>query len=102
MPDQVLVPVVEVSDIREISNRSERQVERLLNRIEDIRAAIASGAAAIASGLEDLTAVPSGWGVDEVKGTFGISLAAEADAIITSVSAQASFQVEVTFKRVYV
>lgn len=94
---QVLVQVVPVEDGREISWGSNK-VQNLADRIEDIKAAIASGAAAVADSLPTMPHA-SGWQVKEVSGSFGLSLAAEAGVVLTKASAETTFEVTVTFER---
>jgi Trypsin-co-occurring domain 1 len=96
-PGRVLVQVVPVENGREISWGSNK-VQNLADRLEDIKNAIASGAAAVADSLEALPR-KSGWQVKEVSGAFGLSLAAEAGVILTRVSAETTFEVTVTFER---
>ena len=96
-PGRVLVQVVPVEDGREISWGSNK-VQNLADRLADIKAAIASGAAAVADSLGALPRTP-GWQVSEVSGSFGLSLAAEAGVILTKASAQTTFEVTVTFER---
>ncbi len=38
----------------------------------------------------------SGWRVEEVSGSFGLSLAAEAGVVLTKASAETTFEVKVT------
>jgi hypothetical protein len=94
---RVLVQVVPVENGREISWGSNK-VQNLTDRLPDIKAAIASGAAAIADSLGSLPH-PQGWRVHEVSGSFGLSLAAEAGVILTKASAETTFEVTVTFER---
>ena len=89
--------VVPVENGREISWGS-GQVQNLADRLQDIKAAIASGASAVADSLEALPRAP-GWRVKEVSGSFGLSLAAEAGVILTKASAETTFEVTVTFER---
>jgi hypothetical protein len=97
-PGRVLVQVVPVENGREISWGSNK-VQSLEQRLADIKAAIASGAAAVADSLGTLPR-PEGWQVSEVSGSFGLSLAAEAGVILTKASAETTFEVTVTFERV--
>ena len=93
---RVLVQVVPVESGREIKWGSNK-VQSIADRLEDIKAAIASGSAAVANSLETLPH-PSGWRVSEVSGSFGLSLVAEAGVILTKASAEATFEVTVTFQ----
>ena len=93
---RVLVQVVPVESGREIRWGSNK-VQSIADRLEDIEAAIASGSAAVANSLGTLPH-PSGWRVSEVSGSFGLSLVAEAGVVLTKASAEATFEVTVTFQ----
>ena len=97
MSAEVWVQVVPVDGGREISWGSNR-VQSLADRLEDVKAAIAAGARAVA---ESLTGLPTaaGWELDEVTGSFGLSLTAEAGVILTKASVETTFEVAVTYKR---
>lgn len=97
MAAEVWVQVVPVDAGREISWGSNR-VQNLADRLEDVKAAIAAGARAVADSLPGLP-MASGWAVDEVTGSFGLSLTAEAGVILTKASVETTFEVTVTFKR---
>lgn len=99
MADQeVLVQVVAgVEDGRQI-NWGRNVAERLGSRIDDVRQAVASGSEAIAMSLPSIAAA-EGWRLDKVSATFGVSLTAEAGAIISKAEAGATFEVSVTFAR---
>jgi hypothetical protein len=71
--------------------------ERLEGRLDDIRRAIASGATAVAESLGGLPSA-QGWHLDEVSASFGITLTAEAGALLSKASAGATFDVTVTYK----
>lgn len=94
---EVVVQVVPLTGGRQIAWGSNK-VEDLTSRLEDLKAAIASGGRAVA---DSLPAVPtaSGWQVKEVSGTFGITLTAEAGVILSKVGAEAAFEVSITFER---
>ena len=72
--------------------------ERLEARLDDIRHAVASGANAVAESLGGVPSAP-GWELDEVSASFGITLAAEAGALLSKASAGATFDVTITYKR---
>jgi hypothetical protein len=42
----------------------------------------------------------AGWNLGEISASFGVTLTAEAGALITKASAAATFEVVVTFRRV--
>jgi hypothetical protein len=73
--------------------------ERLESRLEDIRRAIASGATAVAESLGGLPGA-QGWRLDNVSASFGVTLTAEAGALLSKASAGATFDVTVTYKHV--
>lgn len=81
---------------REIGSLPGRIAEELDARLEDVRRAIRSGAAAVAEALVDL-GEPPGWRIDEVAASFGITLTAEAGVLISRASAGATFEVTVTW-----
>jgi len=95
--DTVLVQVVPVDSGREIGGGSST-VEAFRGRLEDVREAVVAGAQAVADSLPGLPAA-EGWRLDEVSGSFGICLTAEAGVILTKASAAATFEVTVTFQR---
>lgn len=95
--DRVLVQVVPAELGREIGWGS-IQVAALGDRLGDVREAVASGARAVADSLDDLPSA-DGWRLDEVSGSFGISLRAEGGVILTKASAAVTFEVTVTFQR---
>ena len=72
--------------------------ERLESRLDDIRRAIASGATAVAESLGGLPGA-QGWSLDNVSASFGVTLTAEAGALLSKASAGATFDVTVTYKR---
>ena len=72
--------------------------EQLESRLDDIRRAIAAGATAVARSLDSLSGAPD-WQLDSVSASFGITLTAEAGALVSKASAGATFEVTVTYKR---
>jgi hypothetical protein len=95
--DKILVHVVPVVSGREIG-WNEGFTERLRDRLDDVRSAVAEGARAIILSLPDV--VPGdGWEMDELSASFGVCLAAEGGAILTKVSGEATFEVTVTYRR---
>ena len=96
-PDHVWVQVVELDSNRQIGWGSNLE-QRLNERIGDIRAAVVSGSSAVAESIGSLVS-PEGWELGEVTASFGVALTAEAGAILTKASGEATFEVEVTFKR---
>jgi NTP-dependent ternary system trypsin peptidase co-occuring protein len=72
--------------------------ERLEARLDDIRRAIASGATAVAESLGGLPSA-QGWQLAEVSASFGITLTAEAGALLSKASAGTTFDVTVIYKR---
>jgi hypothetical protein len=96
---QVLVEVItDAEPGREIGWGEPSIADKLARRIEDIRVAMQSGASAIAGGLPALEAA-EGWQIAEVSAQFGVTLTAEAGALITKASAGATVQVTVKFQR---
>jgi Trypsin-co-occurring domain 1 len=94
---EILVQVVPTQGGRQISWGSGK-AELLAARVSDLRAAIESGVSSLSESIPSLTS-PAGWQLSEFKGTFGITLAAEAGVILSKASAEAAFDVEITFKR---
>jgi hypothetical protein len=72
-------------------------VEGLTDRLDDLRAAMDTGTSAVAATLPDLPRAP-GWALDEVSASFGIALVAEAGALVMRASANATFEVTVTYR----
>jgi hypothetical protein len=93
----VFVQVVEVEDGREIS-WGPNLAEQLENRSEDVRRAIAVGAKTVADSLGELAAAQN-WRLGAVSASFGVTLTAEAGAILSKASAGATFEVTVTYQR---
>ena len=96
-PGVVLVQVVPVQGGRQIAWGG-NQAEALADRLGDVKAAIGAGARAVANSLSTLPTA-QGWKLDEVTGSFGLSLTAEAGVILTKASLETTFEVTVTFKR---
>lgn len=95
----VLVQVVPAAEAgREIGWGQANVAEALDRRLDDIRQAIASGARAVADALPSLPR-PDDWELSEVSAAFGLTLTAEAGALLTRASAGATFDVTVTFTR---
>lgn len=94
---QVLVQVVPVDEDREIAFGS-NIAERLGERAEDIRRAIAVGARTVADSLPGLPG-SEGWRLGEVSASFGVTLTAESGVILSKASAGATFEVTVTYQR---
>ena len=84
---------------REIGWSTANVAEQLDRRLSDIRNAVTDGAAAIAQSLPTLPEA-KGWQLQEVGATFGVTLTAEAGALITKASAGATFEVTVSFRRI--
>jgi hypothetical protein len=97
--ERVLVQVVDVDVAadREITF-GRNLAEGLGDRVDDIRGAIEAGSESVAKSLQSLTA-PEGWRLGEVSASFGITLTAEAGAIVSKASAAATFEVSVKFTR---
>ena len=96
-PDDVWVQVVELGSDRQIGWGS-NLAQHLQERIGDIRDAVVSGSSAVAESIGSLVS-PDGWELSEITASFGVALAAEAGAILTKASGEATFEVEITFKR---
>lgn len=96
-PDHVWVQVVELDSQRQIGWGS-NLAQHLHERIGDIRDAVVSGSSAVAESIGSL-ASPEGWELAVVTASFGVALTAEAGAILTKASGEATFEVSVAFKR---
>ena len=94
---KVYVRVVPVEAGREIGWGS-NLVQQLEERRESIREAIVAGSSTIAESLAQLSP-PTSWEIKEVGASFGITLTAEAGVILSKASAEATFEVTVTFAR---
>jgi Trypsin-co-occurring domain 1 len=97
LPESVVVQVVPVQDGRAIA-WSDGITEKLRDRVDDIREAVVAGVSAIAVDTADLPA-GGGWQVSSLSASFGITLAAEAGVVLSKASAEATFEVTVTFTR---
>jgi hypothetical protein len=96
-PEQVVVQVVELEQGREIGWGT-NLAESLGDRADDVRQAITTGSGVIADSLSELRTI-QGWRLGEVSASFGVTLAAEAGAILSKASAEATFEVTVTYQR---
>ena len=98
-PERVFVQVidVDVAADREITF-GKSLAERLGDRQDDIRGAIAAGSQTVAESIESLPS-PEGWRLEEVSALFGITLTAEAGVIMSKASAGATLEVSVKFTR---
>jgi Trypsin-co-occurring domain 1 len=94
---EVLVQVLPVDGGREIGWGS-NQVAVFRDRLADVRAAMVSGAQAVADGLEGLPPA-AGWRLREISGSFGISLTTEGGVILMKAAAGTTFEITVTFER---
>ena len=95
--DRVLVQVVELDQRRQIGWGT-NVAERLVDRADDVRHAITRGGEVVASSVAELQAI-EGWRLGQVSATFAVTLTAEAGAIVSKASAEATFEVTVTFQR---
>lgn len=97
--EQVWVQVldVDVAASREITF-AKNLAEQLSQRADDVRGAIEAGTKTVAKSLKSLDS-PEGWKLDEVSASFGITLTAEAGAIVSKASAGATFEISVKFSR---
>jgi hypothetical protein len=93
---RVLVQVVSIDAGREIGWGS-KLAERLSDRMEDLRDAIAEGTQAVADSLPGLPST-TGWRLGTVSASFGLALTAEAGVILSKASAGATFDVTVSFE----
>jgi hypothetical protein len=94
----VFVETVSIDEGRQIG-WSDGLADRLRERLDDIRAAVRDGSEAIAGGLDQLSG-SANWEIDEVTATFGVSLAAEAGAIISKASGEATIEVALKYRRI--
>jgi len=95
--DATLIKIVDLRDGREIAWGS-GMTDRLRDRFEDVQQAVSDGVHAVGVSLRDLATV-DGWEIGEVSASFGVALAAEAGAVLTKASGEATFDVSVTFRR---
>lgn len=94
---QIVVQVIPISSDREIG-WGLAQVEKLSERLSELKEAVCAGVRVAAESLAGLPAV-DGWMIDDVSTSFGISLATEAGVILTKASAGCTFEVSVRFVR---
>jgi hypothetical protein len=93
---------IEIFDLDQEGNRqirsNRRTFELLSDRREDVEAAISETASLLANSFE---AVPSGknLSIRSIEGVFGLSLSAEAGAIISKVSGSASIEIKIVMER---
>lgn len=71
-------------------------MERLRDRLSDVQAAVAAGVRAVAA---NVTPDLSGWEVAELQAKFGVTLSAEAGAVVSRATTGATFEVTVTLRR---
>jgi Trypsin-co-occurring domain 1 len=96
-PHDVLVQVVPVGAGTEIGWGA-NVAERLTDRLDDLRAAVSTGASAVAASLPELPRA-KGWELSKVTASFGVTLTAEAGALLSKMSAGATLDVSVTYQR---
>jgi hypothetical protein len=92
-----ILTVEPAADGRQIGVRT-RLSEALASRAGDIQTAVGQAIEVLrgsASQAED----EAGWRVSSIEATFGIVLTAEAGAIISKTSAEASLEVSITIER---
>lgn len=94
---EILVRVVPLARGREIGWGAD-VAESLEKRLGDIRRAMAAGTRAVAAGVPDME-TPQGWSLSQVEAKFGVTLAAEGSVIVSKASAEASFEVTITYRR---
>jgi hypothetical protein len=94
--DAVLVQVVELRNGREIG-WGQAGLERLRERLGDVKAAIVAGGEMLVASLPDLPSAER-WALDEVSATFGVTLTAEAGVVLSRVSTEGSFAVTITYR----
>lgn len=94
--EPVLIQVVPVDQGREIS-WGDNVAEQLGNRLGDVRRAIVVGSKTVADSLPGLPST-QGWRLEEVSASFGVTLKAEAGAILSKASGEATFEVTVTYR----
>lgn len=71
-------------------------IERLTNRVADVQRGVQAGVSALSSSLPNLES-PVGWDLTSIEAKFGVSLGYEGSVIVSSIAAEASFEVTVTF-----
>lgn len=94
---EAMVQVVDLVSGREITWGG-NVVEKLDERLVDVRTAIVAGVRAVSQSLDRFPA-PAEWQLAELSAKFGITLAAEAGVVVSKASAEATFEVTVTFRR---
>jgi hypothetical protein len=72
-------------------------VERLGDRLSDLKDAIVSGGCAIVESLPAIHGSPD-WAIKEVSGSFSVTLTAEAGVVLSRASAEAAIEISVTFE----
>ncbi|WBB91417.1 CU044_2847 family protein [Verrucosispora sp. WMMC514] len=92
----VLVRVVDVTAGRAIGRAS--VVDKLQDRIAELRAGMLAGARAVSADLDQLPERQH-WQVSELSATFGVTLTADAGVVLSRAGAEATFEVTVTFTR---
>jgi hypothetical protein len=97
VPEPVFVQVVDIAQGRQISWGS-NAVERLGDRLADVRNAIIAGANTINIDFDSLP-VQRDWQINEVSATFGVALTAEAGVVLSKAAMEATFEVTVTLQR---
>jgi hypothetical protein len=94
---EVFVQVVPIDGATEIGWGA-TVAERLVDRLADVRAAVNTGALAVAKTLTDLPSA-AGWELEEATASFGVTLAAEAGALLTKAAAGTTLDVTLTYRR---
>lgn len=95
--ETVVVEVAQLRRGREIG-WGDNAVERLRDRFGDVRDAIVAEVRSVTTGLDRLP--ESGqWRVSEISTKFGVTLTAEAGAIVSKVGGGATFEITATLTR---
>jgi hypothetical protein len=94
--DDIFVQVVELSGGRQIGWGA-ATVEALDRRAHDLHRAVEAGASLVREALGGIGAV-DGWPEREVSATFAVTLTAESGVVLARASAEASFEVTVTYR----
>jgi hypothetical protein len=97
LSDEIVVQVIDITTGREIAWGG-NVVEKLSDRLKDVQTAIVAGVHAVSQGLDRLP-TPTDWQLAELSASFGVTLAAAAGVVLSKASAEATFEVTVTFKR---
>lgn len=95
---EILVQVVPQAEAGREIGWGTNVAEKLEGRMDDVRRAVESGSSAVASSVEGLPA-PTGWRISEVSASFGVTLTAEAGALVSKAGGAATFEVAITFSR---